>query len=45
MAAKKKIDDRVKKIILGLGLDWKEALWQHPQSGLWLMLLTSASRV
>ena len=38
MAAKKKIDDRVKEIILGLGLDWKEALWQHPQSGLWLML-------
>jgi len=38
MAQNKVLNETVKQIISGLGLDWKEALWQHPQSGLWLML-------
>lgn len=37
MSQNKVLSETVKQIISGLGLNWKEALWQQPQSGLWLM--------
>ena len=37
MAENKILSETVKTIIKTLDMDWKEVLWQQPQSGLWLM--------